>query len=66
MQSPEIIRQRIAEIDAILRSGASSVNIDGLSVTYNFDQLRRERKELEKQLPGTNVRRTVAYANKLG
>ena len=66
MQTPEVIRQRIDEIDAILRSGASSVNIDGLSVTYNFEELRRERKELEKQLPGSNVRRPVAFSNWLG
>ncbi len=66
MDTPEVIRQRITEVDAILRTGATSVDIDGLKVTYNFEELRRERKELAKLLPGSNVRRAVAYANRLG
>lgn len=37
---------RINEIREILRTGASSVNTDGTSVTYDFGQLRTELREL--------------------
>lgn len=54
---PSVIRERIARIDAILSNGATSSSLDGATVTWNHDQLRRQRAELEKQLPGTEPRR---------
>lgn len=66
MASLEDIRARIDHIDAILQTGANSVAIDGLTVSYNFDELRRERKELEKKLPGCNNRRPTHFLNRLG
>lgn len=43
------IDDRLAEIDAILASGASSVTVDGTTSTYNLEQLRKERLELLKR-----------------
>lgn len=37
---------RIAEIQNILRAGASSITTDGVSVSYDFDSLRRELRQL--------------------
>jgi len=37
---------RISEIDEILRSGAKQVSNDGTSITHDFRELRRERREL--------------------
>lgn len=34
---------RIADIDEILRSGATSITNDGTTVQYDFEQLRKER-----------------------
>ncbi len=64
--SPTQIKARIDEIDAILRSGASSVTLDGLTISYDFEELRGERKNLEKLLPGSKPRRKLAYRNNLG
>lgn len=66
MATPAEIRTRIAEIDAIIRAGASSVTLDGLTVSFDFDELRRERKELEKELPNSKKRRRIAFRNNLG
>lgn len=38
--------ERIAEIQGILRTGARQVTSDGTSVTYDFEALRRELREL--------------------
>jgi hypothetical protein len=40
------IDSRIAEIDAILASGASSVTVDGTTSSYDLEHLRKERLEL--------------------
>lgn len=50
---PSTIRERIARIDAILASGTTSSSLDGVTITWNHEQLRRERAALEKQLPGS-------------
>ncbi len=43
------IDSRIAEIDVILASGATSVSVDGTTTGYNLEQLRKERLELLKR-----------------
>lgn len=43
------IDSRIAEIDAILASGASSVTVDGTTTSYDLKQLTKERMELLKR-----------------
>jgi hypothetical protein len=37
----------IAAIETILNSGATSISVDGLSTSYNFDQLRKRLAELK-------------------
>lgn len=37
----------IAAIEQILNAGASSVSVDGLSTSYDFDQLRKRLAELK-------------------
>lgn len=37
----------IAKIQAILRAGARQVTIDGTTVTYDFDELRRQLHHLQ-------------------
>lgn len=57
---------RINEIRETLRSGATSVQTDGTSVTFNFDQLRKELRELEAEDDSKRGRRPVASSIKLG
>jgi hypothetical protein len=38
---------RISEIEAILRAGARQVVVDGTSVTYDFETLRKELRHLK-------------------
>lgn len=64
MEDTAQIQARIDEINAILTSGASSINIDGVSISYSFESLRRELRELEKKLPG-KIRRPIAFRNRL-
>lgn len=60
MQSTTELRARLNEINAILASGAKSVTLDGVTITYDFEALERERSNLLKQLPGGRpTRRTV-------
>lgn len=33
---------KIAEIQNLLRAGARNVSVDGVNVTYDFDELRRQ------------------------
>lgn len=52
------INARIAEIDTVLQSGASSVTVDGTTTAYDHKALRAERQRLETQLrAGTKRRR---------
>ena len=60
------IRARIAEIDSILSSGASSSTIDGTTINFDFAQLRTERDELRRKLPNDNTRRRSAFNVNLG
>lgn len=40
---------RIAEIEAILRSGVTQVSNDGTSITHNFPELRKELRRLKAE-----------------
>jgi hypothetical protein len=57
---------RIAEIREILRAGASSVTTDSTTVTFDFDQLRKELRLLEAEDDSRRGRRPVASSIKLG
>jgi len=43
------IDQEIAELEAILNTGATSVFVGGQKVTYDFGQIRRRLVELRRQ-----------------
>jgi hypothetical protein len=61
------IETRIAEIDAVLQSGAASVTVDGTTTSYDHKALRAERQRLETQLrAGTKRRRPYMMKPKLG
>lgn len=66
MATPSELSERIAEIDAILRTGARSVTLDGVTISYDFDQLREERRTLEAKQPDARKRRRFAFRNNLG
>jgi len=51
---------KIADIRAILRAGASTVTVDGQSISYDFDALRRELRELMADDTTDAGRRPVA------
>lgn len=51
------INARIAEIDVILQSGASSVTVDGTTTMYDHRALRAERQRLETQIQSGGKRR---------
>ena len=55
--SAAAIEARIAEIDAVLTSGASSVTVDGTTTMYDHRALRAERQRLEVQLQSGGKRR---------
>lgn len=57
---------RIAEIEAILRNGASQVSTDGTSVSYDFDALRKELRLLRAEDDRQKHRRPVAASINLG
>jgi hypothetical protein len=57
---------RIKEIREILRAGASSVTTDGTSVSFDFDQLRKELRELEAADDAQKGKRPVASSIYLG
>lgn len=61
------IRDRIAEIDSILQAGATSANVDGVTVSWDFGELRDERASLQRQLPdqATKKRRPLIYRSRL-
>ncbi len=44
--TPEEIAARIATIRETLATGATSINVDGTSVTIDHDSLRRELRQL--------------------
>lgn len=45
------IRERIAQLEAILASGAASVSVDGTSVSYDAESIRQTLRELQSMLP---------------
>jgi hypothetical protein len=57
---------RIAEIRAILRGGATTVKTEGVEVSYDFDQLRAELRELMADDDDQRGRRPVASRFNLG
>ena len=57
---------RINEIRELLRSGASSVQTDGTTVSFNLDSLRKELRELEATDDTRKGRRPVASSINLG
>lgn len=57
---------RIAQIQAILRAGATSVSIDGRTVTYDFAELRRQLRELQAEDDTFRGRRPAASTINLG
>lgn len=65
--TPAEIRSRIQDIDAKLAAGATSASLDGVSVSWNFDELRKERAALAELLPESRKkRRPMIYENRLG
>ena len=52
------INARILEIDSILSSGSSSSTLDGTTISYDLESLRKEREELRSRLT-TDKRRRV-------
>jgi len=53
------VASEIAELEAILNTGASSVFVNGQKVTYDLSQVRRRLRELRRQLDPSK-RPTVA------
>lgn len=51
----------IAELEAILQAGATSVTVDGQTVNYDLTQVRRRLREL-KQLDDTATKRPSALS----
>ena len=43
------VETEIAELEAILNAGASSVGVDGQKVTYDLKAVRRRLRELRRQ-----------------
>lgn len=43
------VETEIAELEAILNTGASSVGVDGQKVTYDLKAVRRRLRELRRQ-----------------
>lgn len=39
--------KKIADIKAILEAGATTVSAEGVTVTYDFEQLRRQLRQLQ-------------------
>ena len=66
MASDSTIQARIDAIDAALSSGAKTVTLDGVTVTFDAAQMENERRRLERQLPETRFKRPLAYKVKLG
>lgn len=64
--SPAAMRARIDEIDAILQSGAKSVVLDGVSVSWDLDSLRTERTDLERRLSPKTRRRPFILKPRIG
>ena len=66
MASDATIQSRIDAIDAALSSGAKTITLDGVTVSFDRAQLEAERKRLERQLPDSRFKRPLAYRVRLG
>lgn len=51
---------RIAKIKRILESGVKSTTIDGVTVNYDFDELRLQLRRLEAEDPNQTARPIVS------
>jgi hypothetical protein len=60
------VAERIAEIQAILEAGVSSVSYGGTTTTYDFEQLRAELRRLQSADDETPNRRPAAASVHLG
>ena len=65
MASTTQLKEKLAQIDAWLSSGASTVTLDGVTIQVDQGQLRIERASIERQL-GVKTRKQTAYRVKLG
>lgn len=65
MANKKQLQQRLSDIDAILASGTSSIQIDGVDVAFDFEQLKNERAKIEREL-GKKTRKPMAYRVNLG
>lgn len=61
MATNQELRQRVADIDATIASGARTVTVDGVTVSIDLEALRKERQRIEKQLPETRRKRPRVY-----
>lgn len=57
---------KIAQLKAILEAGASTVVTDGVTVTYDLEQVRRQLRELEAADDNQRGKRPVAARINLG
>ncbi len=53
---------KIAKIKAILEAGATSVSVDGTSVTYDFEQLRTQLRQLQLADDAQKGQRPVVFS----
>ena len=51
MTTNATLRQRLADIDATLAAGVSSVTVDGVTTVISLTSLRDERDRIKAQLP---------------
>lgn len=58
--------KRISEIDSILESGLAETTVDGVTVKYDLDSLRRERQRLMAEDDSQRSRRPRASTIRLG
>jgi LPS sulfotransferase NodH len=57
---------KIAELEDILQTGATSATIDGRTVHYDFDEIRRQLRELRANDDSQRGRRPVISRIRLG
>lgn len=65
MATKHELQQRLADIDAILASGSTSIQLDGVTVSFDHAELKNERARIERDL-GKRTRKPVAYRVNLG
>lgn len=63
MATESEIRTRIAEIDALLASGVSSVSYKDRAQSFNLDALSKERSRLMRSISGSSSYRRVTFKN---